>query len=83
MGDGAGLDGGANFFGRISGTPVGVIHREGAGPVENLMPDVVGGADGEAGIARGGMHVDLFERSGIEDLSVGDAVEGDAGFDCC
>src|SRR5258707_8710523 len=76
--DGAGLYGGADFFGRIGGAPIGVIHREGAWLAEDLVPDGIGGADGDAGIPGGGVHVELFEWRGVENFSVCNAIEGDS-----
>jgi hypothetical protein len=46
--------------------------------VLDLVPDVEGGAERAAGVARGGLDPDVVEEPGAQDLAVGDAVEGDA-----
>src|SRR5450755_4872728 len=52
-----------------------MIHDEGTGLGEDLVPHVKGGAYGQAAVTGGGMHVDIFESGGIENFPVGDAIE--------
>src|SRR6266700_7790287 len=66
------------FFARISGPPVSVIHHKRARLAEFLMPDVVRGADRQSCVSRCRMDVNLFERCGVKDLSVRDAIESHA-----
>ena len=42
------------------------------------MPDVISRSDGEARVARRGLHENLFERSAVENFPVRHAIEGDA-----
>src|SRR5260370_11986855 len=39
------------------------------------MENVEGRYDGQPAIAGGGLHIDLLERSGVKNFSVGDAIE--------
>src|SRR5207245_10632420 len=66
---------GANFFARVLRAPVGVVHEERAGFAEDLMENVERRSDGQPAIAGGGLHVDLFEGSGVKNFSIGDAIE--------
>lgn len=52
-----------------------VAHHEAPGPAELLVPDVVRSADGGAGVARRGLHVEFVERRLWEDAPVRDRVE--------
>ena len=54
-----------------------MAHDEGARLVQDLVPDVKRGADGRAGIVGGRLDVDVAEGRLLENLAVGDAVEGD------
>ena len=51
----------ANFGRRILRAPIRVVHGEFAGAAENLVVHSEGRADGEAGVARGGLHVNALE----------------------
>ncbi len=68
----------AHFRRRVLRAPIGVVHGEFARAAQNLMVNSKGGADGETCVARGGLHVNAFERTRVENLSVGNAIEGNA-----
>ncbi len=63
---------------RVLGPGVGVRHDEAARRAERLVPDVVRRADRGAGVAGGGLDVELLERRLRADAAVRDRVERDA-----
>src|SRR5258708_1260919 len=67
-----------DFFARVPRPPVSVIHLEGTGLAEFLMPDVVRGSNCQSPVPSGRLNVNLFERCGVKDLSVRDAIESHA-----
>src|SRR5260370_35934 len=69
------IDCAPDLFTRVSWSPVGVIHHEGARLTEFLMPDVVRGADRQATVYRRRMNVDLLERRRVKNFPVRDAIE--------
>ena len=60
------------------GPQIGVLHDVTAWPLEHAVPDGEGGADRAAGIACGGLDVEVGEGSSLEDLTVRDRVHGAA-----
>src|SRR5580704_14330915 len=64
-----------NLIARISRSPVGVIHDEGARLSENLVPHKKCSSYSQAAIACRRMNVHLLETRGIEDFAVGHAIK--------
>src|SRR5206468_6426293 len=74
--DAAPFEGPPNPIRVILRTPAGVLHHELSRLAEDLVIHVVRGSHRQPGVARGGLDVDVCERSVVEDLAVGHAVEG-------
>ncbi len=60
---------------RVGGAGVGVVHHEPARAPELPVPDVVGGADRDPGVARGRLDEDVLERCLGADAPVRDRVQ--------
>ena len=55
-----------------------MLHHERPRLPQLLVPDVVGGADGDSGVTRGRLHVDALELGLRANATVRDRVQGDA-----
>ena len=67
--------GAANLRSVVTGAPGCVAHFETAGMSKELVPNIKSGSDGEARIARRGLHENSLERHAVKYFGVGYAVE--------
>src|SRR5262249_48253978 len=72
------IQSGENFAVAKFRSPIRMLHLERSRLAQNLVPYIERPADREPGIAGRGLDVHFFEWSLGEDLSVGNAVVGDA-----